>query len=861
MAKVLTSMCELVRDEIKLELAQSEINVQERELKPIWNKVESFLRAFYTRMERAKNANAVKDLADRSKESTHQLEDMISMVLSSDYTEEYLFMLTKNNGEYNTDSAKIITEVCPWYVNHKCLFATTDCNGSMANHVEIALQVSCYKYILHAVVYITRLLVSKGIGISELDNYHFIYQCLMAVCHIYELMNPSGEVRRKMEDDAIELLTQQPISYSTPEWCRNDQLFEDVKKDILTGNQPYVREFKLALRRARYELNKEFSSSDFYMSMKSSGQKGYTSQKYSLLSSGWEVDIHKENPEVIEFDNLFKYQSAYIEPSNKEKPLVSIRTIGINNPSKYKIRVIHIADNPIQDRCGIIHRGLSRLLSYLPNDCTKDQERGRKFLKNLTQDWYLSDYNDRIGIYCTDFSNATDTVDQLFTHKVLELVYGNEVVANFWDYVSNLDKIFIHADGTEEVYHQSCGQPQGVLGSFDIFALCHHILFLMDMKQMGLEKYRASEFYHILGDDAVYNSILPERMFLEEGFSLDEMGIRRSSLEMVHFEKCKHYAGFKINYDKSASAHFNSRFATLDFAKVTFRNGQFFSAIPFRLAMKYSHRWEDKFAVALWRGERGEGFHKEFMDYVIARSPDPDLYGAIIRCGEIPFLVAFADHNTYDEQFCDRLKYCYILSSLTGGLSFTIINDGDRERAGYGSNYDQFNASLKSLFTTRVDDFLELNLPDEHKLMQAWYDNADIVDALQKIYETSDFDDRFITMCVSSFLGHLDEESLRLIYEVGAFNDRFNKYKTHPEYLSELREDFPKFGDNNIDMKKISLLSNRFLTRGITNRPNEESYIFRNMIILFKDLNATLDEYNEDNMITNQNLNQGFQVA
>lgn len=832
---VTNSIRQLIKDEIRLNFPDQKVRPER--INKILSNIDKFFIRYYDRMKNLKNSDKVKSLADKSKEDKNTLDSMLSHLMSSDNCSLTFaaFMALSQSGE-----PMDLCEKCPWYCDHKfcMIYGIEQSDEAIIQNVQF--WIAEYKYLAAALLQTAHLMVTDlGVSIDSLDNYYTVFTNILTCSHIYELMNPSGNTREEYLADALSMLTAPHIDYDTDEYHQYDELLSDVFKDVIIGRLPYAKEMHDALFGCKWFLASQFDQDkDYYYSMKGTGQSVYTGERRSLQSSAFEVDVHKNDPRVQQFDQLIGYNSVYKE-DQENPPKVFIKTIGINNPGKFKPRIIHIADNPLQDRCNWIHRRLMAMCSKIPSDCTKNQDKGRLFLQNLTRQWYLQ-YPEKIGIYCTDFSNATDTVDQRFTHRILEFVFNTPEVANFWDYVSQLDKEFCHADGTKEVYHQETGQPQGLLASFLIFALCHHFLFLMDMKEFGMTDVKASDFYTVLGDDAVYNTVYPENRFVDEDEPLyDEYGLRRSELEISHFNKCRAYAGFKINYDKSESAHSWSEEAKLDFAKVTYRNGKLFSPVPFRLAMRYGQSFDDMLAVSIWRADRDDKQANALVDIQLETLPHDKVesYRNLIRCGELPFLDKFYDRQERPEQYLNRVRYALFVSLLNAGLAFTIVNDNQRSNLAY----DQYDQAMATIFSSSQRIRLD-KIDPNHKVMLLLYKNAEIIQTLHEIYGQTDFDDQFLTMCLASFMGDQNEDILWMIYDIASFQRTLQMADANPNIdRKDLEENFPVMRPYRDIKKDINIISNAFITRGITKRPGESSYLFRKTLLLMDSLHQQLD--------------------
>jgi hypothetical protein len=774
----------------------------------------------------------VVDLADKAKMDSHSLSDLLSRLISGSIADINSFAICPMKGQEASDIVLDICSKCPNYLTHKFILLCDHCNDDDIEYLNTYQFKLCEtKYLALAMITLTSYLTRiDNIPMNKLSAYHMLFEYILTVSKVYELMNPSGSARQKYLNDAEELLTSQPLDRSSDKYKYYRSVLYSVFDDIREGQLEYIQDMKKALDKTEsFRHSKYDPQRDFYASLKGTAQRDYTGESKSLLSSCFEVDLLKDL--VFQYDTDIGYISYYppLRDGYHKDKLSIIRTILINNPGKFKPRIIHIGDNPTQDRCMYIHRRLKALLKELPEDVTSNQNDGREFLQQLTLEWFINpDPKKRIGIYCYDFSNATDTLDQGFQYDVLKFVF-NQNVADFWQVVSSADKLIQDIDGNYHRYQQKCGQPQGLLGSFNAFALAHHFIFLMEMKIMGITDKSAAAFYRVLGDDSVSNSIEPESEMSEKYAGSDELDIPRTSMEMVHFDICKNFAGFKINYDKSESTHWNSAEAKLDFAKVTYRNGQLFTPIPFRLAMNYAKDVDSRLAVAIWRKDRKDPYAVYHMENILELCDQETV--DIIKSGVVPFLKEFKDESlNYNDSWLSRLRYSTAVCHLNMALSFSDVKDIERTK----SYTNIVEDSLNRLLTTRVVVRLD-KIDPNHKVMRIWESNAYIMQLLNDIYDTEDVDEKFLLLACSTmgeeFLHGKYFDSLR---SLGTIRRSLLFAKNNPDF--DISEIFPDFQMSTL--RKLTDFSETLMTRGITKRPREE-------VSLLKSIKSTLEDVND----------------
>jgi hypothetical protein len=832
----------LYEDELRnLSLDPADTNSANKEF--IFRSVDKFLTKYYSRM-KCTSSSQTKRLAEDSKASSKELDRMLSKIMSgTDENPLYSFAVALITSDGCVKSVTEICDKCPWYLGPKVcmLWDRFSCEEGCPEADVFSFKIAEYKYLAVAMLGIAFWLMHfEGKTCNDLVTYHMLFEVVLTASKIFELMNPSGECRQEYINEANQLLTEEPLDHDSPTYKYYEGILDSVILDIKEGKKRYIRDIKNALEKNEEYIHSKYNpEKDDYTAMKGTAQSVFTGVHYSLLSSGLEVDLLKDL--FQEFDDYVGYESTYLtwspELEAKVKELATysfeyvpnFRVILINNPGKFKPRIIHISDNPIQDRCSYIQHRLQSVIQSMRCDSSKDQDKGRSFLKKLTWEWYLSKQINKKGIYCFDFSNATDTLDQHFQYRVLEFVMGPEV-AKFWDIVSRTDKYLQSVDGSYAKLTQRKGQPQGLLGSFEAFSLAHHFIFLMDMKMLGYEDHYSSDFYSLLGDDSVCNSIEPEYDLFDHSI-IDGAGLHRSPMEMNHFGICESFAGFKINYDKSESVHHDSAEAKLDFAKVTFRNGQLFTPIPFRLAMRYSRQDEvSRIAIAIWRMERGDPSARRYLDIVL-EGVDP-IVGDILKSGVFPYLEGFKDERIYNSSWIARLKYAIALTFLRRSLDFLLLSDKNRD-FGSGDELLKTWTKAKHQFKLKIGD-IELN--PNHKLVRILRENEQILNLLKEVFDLEDEEDKFMLLCFSS-LGEdlLQGEFFDILSYLADTSRLLRLAKSSPKDV-DLSTVFPTFDMN--WMKTLQVFSQRFMTRGITKKPREQA-------IMFQEVRMTLEEVND----------------
>lgn len=829
-SEVANSIFELLADELSILFSDIDQELHKRILNRITKQVDAYLSKYYERMRKLKTSIIVKEVADKAKADSSSLSKLMSIIIQG----ESKPMDCLGVGIMSTNTVKSVCDICdgcPYYLKHRfCVLY----QNSVEDEEDAQLDAELFDFKLPESVHLAlamlklanSLITDLGVDLNRLTTYYMLFNHILVCSKVFELMNPSDEARQMQIDEAKALLTCTPLDRESETYQSYLQVLYSVFEDVKEGKKPYIRAMSRALNRNKDFINSSYDpDEDAYYSLKGTGQSLFTGIHESIVSSSVEVDYYKDL--FTEFDAKVGFISHYRDKGDldiTQDQVYCIRTIMINNPGKFKGRIIHIFDNPIQDRANFIQRRTKSILNSLQNDCTTNQDKGRDFLRLKTLEWATERSDDqRIGIYNFDFSNATDTLDQYFQWEVLNFIFGPEV-ANFWDTVSKLPKYIQNVNGEYERYDQSCGQPQGGLGSFNAFALAHHFIFLMDMKILGFEHHTAEEFYAVLGDDSTCNSIEPEIDYYDPSdLQYDIEQIPRSKIEILHMDICAQFAGFKVNYSKSESTHWDSLEAKLDFAKVTFRNGQFFSPLPFRLAMNYSRSYDAQLAVAIWRGERSEVNATKLMDLIL-RKINNTTVTAIVKCGLLPYLEPFVDKGIeFNNAWLARVRYCSTISHLNMMLACLTMADHKRDWA----DIDTFDRALSLLFSPKQIQLANDTDPN-HKVFRVIERNEEILNLLKNIYVFEDQDDQLLALLLSPLSANFAEnddfvDQLISLSQTGKILKLASK-----DSSVDVSTVFPDFDSKYTS--QIQRFANQFVTRGIAKKPREEVVLFRSVL-------------------------------
>jgi hypothetical protein len=536
--------------------------------------------------------------------------------------------------------------------------------------------------------------------------------------NIYDELRSNKPMTIEQEEKMFQTLSEtesNPLS-EDPELL---DLFDQVVKDIKEGTLPYVMDFHESLEDHEDRMRStKFSFRHYYVSGKTSSYRHKDGElRKSILSSAYETDPVKDR----RIDDLIGYESNYnteFKGAGKPHPMI---TLSIPQ-SKMKRRIIHIGSNAIQDRGKYLHDILQSFLATLGCDCTKDQRAGIAFAERVSNPGFRSSAG-YPSIMCMDFSNATDLLSQEFQNKCLGILFPDEVVS-FWNELSQMEKVFIFSNGKEKKYNQRRGQPQGLLGSFDCFALAHHVIMLMTMKLTGREGYRANQFYRILGDDSIVSSIKkdPDHEVLSA------------------YRRISRWAGLEENETKLHYAGFDQKTSVLcEFAKVTVLNGVMSTPVPIRLLSRNGREGTNyhRMSSAMWMAINGyDQLRTEIFRLLPSMFSEEAVLLAsdIISSGIIPAFHMFADRSRIvDMESVDQCIFCYIVQKLRGSFLSALLTDEESERFFDSCEFDMETISPFLIKGPKINDILDVVENDNHKIMRVIGRNLELEDAIKSI--------------------------------------------------------------------------------------------------------------------------------
>lgn len=775
----------------------------------ISNWISKFLNSFWKQSRAMRSGSEVKDFADLCKSRRNDLQSVLSSFISG--------KAPAFPGDFYVvaDNPRKLENLSYYPNSFKALLSYMEELNEVMSFVELKQSPGFYVY-LHKITFhlISSFEISEEEYEQNKEKIIILLNLALSLGQVYEHMNPTPEVMEEYGQALLNQLRQESKEPSDDFWS----LFEEVAKDInapLTNSNRYVHDIIRARRRFRKRGIPKFSYSDYYLTAKAATSTvtidGKRIKLNALYSSIVEDDPIKDDPRVVAFDNLIGYQSGYIDqynlPDNIDREEKLVITQMIPNPGKFKPRGIHVGCNSIQDRCKYLHKISAEFLNTIDSCCMKQHFNGVKFLKKVTQPSYRKEH--RNNVFVSDFSNATDTLNQQFQCKVIE-VFFNKTFADFWEFISTLPKTFRHPlDNTLEDYIQNTGQPQGLLNSFDAFSDAHIYLICMLMKKFNLTDVELSEVLAIVGDDSIVS--YPSELEFND--------VDGYTFYTFHSWLCKEVSLIK-NDSKTGKSFFDEQGSysheVLDFAKVSIQDGVFVTPIPYGLASAYANKpgFTD-LQLYLWLSSKGI-VYKELayrrMFKAFYNKPDQLMaVSSVMSSGEIPFLENFQDERLFssiDSTIRGVSLYTFYLNQLEHTFLSSILSENRKKEL---NSKDFLDKSLDSL----EEDFYKFNanlgnlvsiLPDNHKYNLMITKNMQIAEDISDLLELGE--DR---ESLSTLLGVLITDEYHQLFSFALnFHDNIMKaLKEDDQNIWEMfcHQDFSIFKELSDPLKNFQVKS------------------------------------------------------
>lgn len=554
--------------------------------------------------------------------------------------------------------------------------------------------------------------LEEGVDPWEVAAWYSTVVC--SIGRMYEDMRPSLAYVQKTEEESLSRLR---MKHELDHDSKFYQAFLEVLADIHEGTKPYIKDISSAITRSDLLRQTPFAYKDYHVSFKKTGTRLNGKSYPGLYSSMFETDSVKSI--AYDFDQYTGYCSHYNGSPQPGQDQPGGRTITIEQ-HKLDRRTIHMGDNPRQDRMNYVHRRVQSFLNLLPEDCTKDQNRGVDFAKEVTDPGYRTRHGN--NIYSLDISKATDTIDMEFQVMCLSALLPREIVS-FWEACAIQTRVFDFTNHIREEYQQTCGQPQGYKSSFPCFAWCHHVLMRIVMKLNHLENLQARGFYRVLGDDSIISAVDKDESILN-----------------TYIEACQ-WINWSTNRSKGYVAHSYDTYAFAEFAKKRVLNGKVNTPIPSKLILNSERSGNGTIGLFQWISEN---YRPLSIVDIWRRSPklttlyDEDeisLISWMAGSGTIPALHGWledvnSDPRNYSEQELMIIIMSYFLCKFRSTLVDQILPDNLRDCISGG--FDESNLSY-FLNSHDEEELFSLIEDSDNKYLLIIQNNLDMIEYINHV--------------------------------------------------------------------------------------------------------------------------------
>lgn len=203
------------------------------------------------------------------------------------------------------------------------------------------------------------------------------------------------------------------------------------------------------------------------------------------------------------------------------------------------------------------HKWLYNYLERLPEDCTKDQDRGADAIRLWTTFF--------VDTESADLSEATNAIPILVQREIVQQIAGDEYAELWANIISN--RTFKGPTGEDVKY--LCGQPMGASSSWPMLAMWHHVIMRTCMTYLKIKWGKDHvENYYVIGDDIAMKG--------QELFHIYEIAV--GILQDVGISKSK---GFHSETDLPTNyLPGDNHKAVAEFAKRIFYNGSEITPVP-----------------------------------------------------------------------------------------------------------------------------------------------------------------------------------------------------------------------------------------------------------------------------------------
>jgi hypothetical protein len=211
-----------------------------------------------------------------------------------------------------------------------------------------------------------------------------------------------------------------------------------------------------------------------------------------------------------------------------------VGNIHITHEPGLKSRYFAAPNLVVQHALGPLKTALLQMLSSVPWDCTHDQRKPDRCIREALA-------NGR-NVHSVDLSAATDGFPFEFQRTMLHRLTGNNRAKAGVSLLNAMVSQGHWEMPDEEMVHFWSGQPLGLGPSFPMFAMAHGLLLYI------LNGYKWSRDFYVLGDDVI---IFDDALAHQYRKTLGEWGVTVSEHKSFNSSKLAQFAGVTYTADRS----------------------------------------------------------------------------------------------------------------------------------------------------------------------------------------------------------------------------------------------------------------------------------------------------------------------
>jgi hypothetical protein len=323
------------------------------------------------------------------------------------------------------------------------------------------------------------------------------------------------------------------LAYANPSKSKQEGVFHNISKPMTKDSIDFVNSkwgmIKLdhtnnpTIRRAFARLN---DKSSLRMNLSASLN---TAKPFVEGNQQWIESLAYTSRRILPTEGItcLFYQKGTFEFEKYGGELVILPERG------NKARVIAMPHAELQLALEPLHNALGSVLQAMPEDCTFDQVEGARFAQQALQEGRV--------VHSVDLSAATDRFPLRLQMSVLRLLNSDPHALNWASFFERTSLLKWKTPFGDITY--GAGQPMGLYGSFNIFALTHHAIVQTLCRDHNICDFNNTRPYRILGDDIIIVDDELARLYKD---FIRNIGVEVSESKTITSSILAEFAGYII---------------------------------------------------------------------------------------------------------------------------------------------------------------------------------------------------------------------------------------------------------------------------------------------------------------------------